>query len=124
MEQNNDLLNSWKEISKYVDRGVRTVQRWERDFGFPVRRPAGHVKSCVIALRSDIDLWMATRDRRTGEVQQKRKATPCEECAKMRSQIEQLRQQLAALQQVRHHVETGASPVVLPPRVGSASDAA
>ncbi len=33
-----DLLNSWKEIAAYMGRGVRTVQRWERDLALPVRR--------------------------------------------------------------------------------------
>ena len=62
--QNQNVLNSWKEISQYLGRGVRTVQRWERDFALPVRRPAGHVKSSVIALRSDIDQWLASRSAR------------------------------------------------------------
>jgi hypothetical protein len=61
MENKPALLNSWKEISSYVGRGVRTVQRWERDFGLPVRRPAGHLKSSVIAMTADIDRWLASR---------------------------------------------------------------
>jgi phage terminase Nu1 subunit (DNA packaging protein) len=60
-KQSSELLNSWKEISSYVGRGVRTVQRWERDFGLPVRRPGGHIRGAVIALRSDIDQWLSTR---------------------------------------------------------------
>jgi hypothetical protein len=32
-----DRLEGWKEIATYLRRGVRTVQRWERD-GLPVRR--------------------------------------------------------------------------------------
>jgi hypothetical protein len=31
-------LNGWKEIAAYLGRSVRTVQRWEKDFGLPVRR--------------------------------------------------------------------------------------
>jgi hypothetical protein len=62
--QSNELLNSWKEISAYIGRGVRTVQRWERDFGLPVRRPGGHVRGSVIAMRKDIDEWLATRSAR------------------------------------------------------------
>jgi len=26
-----EVLNSWKEIAEYLDRAIRTVQRWERD---------------------------------------------------------------------------------------------
>ena len=56
-----EILNSWKEIAGYVNRGVRTVQRWERDLAFPVRRPRGKARSAVIALRSDIDDWLRSR---------------------------------------------------------------
>jgi hypothetical protein len=30
-----DLLNSWKEIAAYLNRGIRTVQRWEAELGMP-----------------------------------------------------------------------------------------
>ncbi len=51
-------LNSWKEIAVYVGRGVRTVQRWERELGLPVRRPHDHLRSPVIALPAEIDEWL------------------------------------------------------------------
>ena len=54
----NDLLNSWKEIAVYLNRGVRTVQRWEAELGLPVRRPRGMSRSAVIAMRSEIDEWL------------------------------------------------------------------
>jgi len=53
-----DLLNSWKEIAVYLNRGVRTVQRWELTLGLPVRRPAGKTRSAVIAMRSELDQWV------------------------------------------------------------------
>ena len=28
-----EILNSWKEIAGYLNRGVRTVQRWEPNWG-------------------------------------------------------------------------------------------
>src|ERR1041385_1511743 len=31
-------LDSWKAIAAYLGRGVRTVQRWEREEGLPVHR--------------------------------------------------------------------------------------
>jgi len=52
------LLNSWKEIAAYLDRGVRTVQRWEAHFGLPVRRPSGQHRSSVIAFKDDLDAWL------------------------------------------------------------------
>jgi hypothetical protein len=53
-----EVLNSWKEIARYLDRGVRTVQRWEGDLGLPVRRPHGHGRSAVFAIRADLDAWL------------------------------------------------------------------
>ncbi|HYX52219.1 MAG TPA: hypothetical protein VE783_02130 [Candidatus Limnocylindrales bacterium] len=53
-----DVLNSWKEIACYLNRGVRTVQRWEAELGMPVRRPRNKSRSAVIAFRSDLDRWL------------------------------------------------------------------
>jgi len=59
------ILNSWKEIAQYVGRGVRTLQRWERELGFPVRRPRPHQRSAVIAFPAEVDAWLkATQTRR------------------------------------------------------------
>lgn len=52
------VLTSWKEIALYVDSGVRTVQRWERDFGFPVRRPKALARKAILARPCDIDRWL------------------------------------------------------------------
>ncbi|MGZ4817183.1 MAG: hypothetical protein ACXVZJ_01085 [Terriglobales bacterium] len=51
------ILHGWKEIANYLRRGVRTVQRWER-FDCPIRRPAGHPRSTVIAFSEEIDQWL------------------------------------------------------------------
>ena len=51
------ILSGWKEIAHYLGRGTRTVQRWEQ-FGLPVRRPAGHSRSAVSAISTDIDGWL------------------------------------------------------------------
>jgi len=53
------ILQSWKEISAHVGRTERTLQRWERGFGFPVHRPAGKPRSAVAAVVSEIERWMA-----------------------------------------------------------------
>lgn len=53
-----DVLTCWKDIARYLGKGVRTVQRWEQEFGLPVRRPNGvNHKSAVIAHIRDLDLW-------------------------------------------------------------------
>lgn len=63
---NNLVLNSWKEIASHVGRGVRTVQRWERDLGMPVRRPRAKSRSAVVAMADEIDAWL--RSAPTGEL--------------------------------------------------------
>jgi len=61
------VLNSWKEIAAYLGRGVRTVQRYERDLNLPVRRPRGTSRSAVIALKDELDAWL--RHAPSGELQ-------------------------------------------------------
>jgi len=56
-----DGLFTWKEISAYAGRGVRTLQRWERNFGFPVHRPDRRNKSVVVSSKGEIDEWFRTR---------------------------------------------------------------
>jgi hypothetical protein len=56
------VLSSWKDIAHYAGKGVRTVQRWDRDFGLPVRRPVGSLKkSQVLLYPCDLDAWLAQR---------------------------------------------------------------
>jgi transcriptional regulator with XRE-family HTH domain len=66
------VLTSWKEVARYMGKGVRTVQRWERDFNLPVRRPSGAKnKRAILVLAADLDAWIAlqcsrmSRDRRS-----------------------------------------------------------
>jgi len=53
-----DILSSWKEIAAYLNHGVRTVQRWEAEYGMPVHRPAGRSRTAVVAFRSELDRWL------------------------------------------------------------------
>jgi TolB-like protein/thioredoxin-like negative regulator of GroEL len=52
-----DRLDSWKEIAAYLNRGVRTVRRWERDEGLPVHRHAHRVLGSVYAFKSELEAW-------------------------------------------------------------------
>jgi hypothetical protein len=58
MVVNTDVLNSWKEVATYLGRGIRTVQRWERELGLPIRRPRGKPRGPVIAFRRELDQWL------------------------------------------------------------------
>jgi hypothetical protein len=51
------ILNSWKEIATYMDRGVRTVQRWEND-DLPIRRVGIGKRAPVFAFTVEIEKWL------------------------------------------------------------------
>ena len=53
-----EILNGWKEIACHLGKGVRTVQRYERELGLPIRRPAGNLTGSVIATKAELDGWV------------------------------------------------------------------
>ena len=59
--QQPELLTSWKEIASYLGKGVRTVQRWEQQYGLPVKRPNEKSKGIVHATRHELDQWLAVQ---------------------------------------------------------------
>jgi TolB-like protein/tetratricopeptide (TPR) repeat protein len=54
-------LESWGEIAAYLRREIRTVQRWERYQGLPVRRLQIGKLGTVYAYRSELDKWFRER---------------------------------------------------------------
>ncbi len=59
---NEAQLESWKEIAAYLKRDVRTVKRWEKGEGLPVRRHQHQTRASVYAYPSELDAWKAGRD--------------------------------------------------------------
>ena len=57
-EGNGDRLDGWKEIAAYLNRSVRSAQRWNQELGLPVHRVQGRKGNIVYALRSEIDEWL------------------------------------------------------------------
>jgi hypothetical protein len=53
-------LDGWKEIAVYLGKGVRSAQRWEKQYGLPVRRLGREGGEIVFAYRHELDAW---RDR-------------------------------------------------------------
>lgn len=122
VSQNTAVLTSWKDIARYMGKGVRTVQRWEMDFGLPVRRPQGSNKKAVLARPHDLDAWVALRCSSRVQIQAIRGDNSVPQHAKlallnaqmetsrqlrernrmlleeMKSQLEELRQQVLQLQ--------------------------
>lgn len=60
VKSSSQTLNSWKEIAQYLDRGVRTIQRWEHGLGLPVHRIGKGKRSPVFATASELNFWLST----------------------------------------------------------------
>src|SRR6516164_4020815 len=61
---NEPRLESWGEIATYLRRDIRTVQRWEKEQGLPVRRLMIGKQGQVYAYRSELDRWILERQPR------------------------------------------------------------
>ena len=85
-----------------MGRGVRTVQRYEAQFGLPVRRPAGKSRSSVIATRAEIDAWVAASPIREAYQLSKRDGYPDIDIAAI---IAAMKQGLKEMHQLREHMQ-------------------
>lgn len=56
-------LESWKAIANYLQRDVRTAQRWEQEEGLPVHRHEHKKQATVYAFRHEIDAWRAGKEK-------------------------------------------------------------
>jgi TolB-like protein len=54
-------LESWKAIANYLQREVRTAQRWEQEEGLPVHRHEHKKQATVYAFQHEIDAWRVLR---------------------------------------------------------------
>jgi tetratricopeptide (TPR) repeat protein len=54
-------LDNWKEIASFFGHDERTVKRWERLRGLPVRRLPGGGRGPVFAYRRDLEAWLASQ---------------------------------------------------------------
>lgn len=54
------ILNGWKQIARYVNSSVRTVQRWQ-SMGMPVIRPLPGSRGSVVAYSEHLDSWLLAR---------------------------------------------------------------
>lgn len=56
-----EVLESWKEISAYLGRDIRTCRRWEVELGLPVKRLEDSPRARVRAYKDEIDWWLQTK---------------------------------------------------------------
>lgn len=52
------VFRSWKSIAAYLNRGVRTVQRWHSDLQLPVHQVKAQSRSQVFAYKAELDQWL------------------------------------------------------------------
>lgn len=83
-----NVLTSWKEIGRYLGRGVRTVQRWEANFSLPVRRARNDGHRAVLAITDELDAWAVNRTE-----------TSMSQLQILRSELAKLREEFARLQE-------------------------
>ena len=60
-------LDSWKEIAAYLKRDIRTLQRWEKTAGLPVRRLQTPGLRAVFAYTADLDEWLRHQEPQAAE---------------------------------------------------------
>jgi len=84
------VLSGWKDIANYLGKGVRTVQRYERKLGLPVRRPAGKLRGAVVATKAEIDAWVST--------------SPIQEAYEIERRVARLAQSLVS--EIKNSIET------------------
>ena len=56
-----ERLESWKAIAAFLNRGITTVQRWEREEGLPVHRLQHDALGSVFAFTQELETWRSSR---------------------------------------------------------------
>jgi hypothetical protein len=63
-----EVFSGWKDVANYLGKSVRTVQRYERELGLPIRRPVAKATIAVIATKAELDAWISASPLRHSEV--------------------------------------------------------
>jgi hypothetical protein len=97
------VLSGWNGIARYLGKGIRTIQRWERQFDLPVRRTHEGPKSTVLALPAEIDAWVRAREFhvRKEASRKSERLLLLESLRELRAENQKLRRQLEALRAKR-----------------------
>lgn len=98
-----EILSGWKQIADHLGKGVRTVQRYERELGLPIRRPAGKSGGSVIATTGELDAWVTASPIRE-EFGLTRAGINTEMLQQLRRNVEQMTRLRKEIQEVRHAV--------------------
>jgi hypothetical protein len=102
-----EFLSGWKDIARYLGKGVRTVQRYEREFGLPVRRPTGKTRGSVLATKAELDAWVSARPiREEFGLGQSASTTPASTLASLRKALANSRQLQDEMVELRRELRT------------------
>lgn len=99
------VLSGWKDIANYLGKGVRTVQRYERELNLPVRRPSGKSKGSVITTQSELDAWVATC-RLSDRAHPANAASVLLACSSLKLRLAEMEQLAAQMKKLRTEVLT------------------
>ena len=100
------ILSGWKDIANYMGKGVRTVQRYERELGLPVRRPAGKPRGSVLSTMRELDAWTSSHPQPGLESQRAKAEAGGAQVTSLRagiSEMRKLRAQMTRLRGQLHH---------------------
>ena len=61
MMQSHDILETWIEISVYLNKSERTCRRWGKELGLPVHRIDDLPKTRVFAYKHELDRWVSEK---------------------------------------------------------------
>jgi uncharacterized protein YceH (UPF0502 family) len=98
------LLTSWKEIGLYLGKGVRTVQRWERDFDLPIHRAPSGSRRAIFAVSEELDAWARSH----------RRAPAGAVADSLRRDVAELRQEISDLSARLERLERRCPSVAVP----------
>jgi hypothetical protein len=57
-DKDKERLEGWKEIADYLDRSVRTVQRWAKEHSLPIHHPPDIERGMVFAYKNELENWL------------------------------------------------------------------
>jgi hypothetical protein len=101
-----EILSGWKQIANYMEKGVRTVQRYERELALPVRRPAGKSGGSVIATSAELDAWVKASPIRD-QFELKRPGANSEMLQQLKRNVELMSRLRTETQQARQALSEG-----------------
>jgi len=90
-----EVFSGWKDVANYLGKSVRTVQRYERELGLPIRRPAAKATTAVIATKAELDAWISASPLRGA-------LRPAEVTADNSGMLKEFRTHVKELHQLRH----------------------